>query len=230
METIPKSGLYLANIIALRTMTVLEDVLGESGLQIILTHANLTELVKQLPPENLGRQFDFADYSAIFLSLEDVYGERGGRGMALRAGKTLFKDVVMHSHQVAWLESEDVHALPEAIRLWLGMLATANVVNSVLDMLVTVHTTEQFIKISVQRCPVCWGRTSEKPDCHLLVGLLEAAAHHYSGNELLRVSEEICMASGGDQCQFVIPLEQDLLGEESDLDDSATPTEGKSAE
>jgi len=57
VETIPKSGLYLANIIALRTMTVLEDVLGESGLQIILTHANLTELVKQLPPENLGRQF-----------------------------------------------------------------------------------------------------------------------------------------------------------------------------
>ena len=94
MDPIPKSGLYYPNKFAHITLKALEDVMGKNGLNAILNLANLSFLIDNYPPDNLERQFDFADYSSIWGALEDLYGPRGGRGLALRAGRATFDDAL----------------------------------------------------------------------------------------------------------------------------------------
>ena len=86
MEPIPKSGYYYPNRFALITLNALEEVMGKNGLNAILNLAHLPHLIDNYPPANLERAFDFADYTAINMALEEMYGPRGGRGLALRAG------------------------------------------------------------------------------------------------------------------------------------------------
>jgi hypothetical protein len=87
MEPIPKSGLYYPNKMARLALKALEDVMGKNGLNAILNLANLTTLIDNYPPDNLGREFDFADFSSIYGALEEMYGRvRPGAGDARRAG------------------------------------------------------------------------------------------------------------------------------------------------
>ena len=92
MEPIQKSGYYYPNKFALITINALEDVMGKNGLNAILNLANLGSLIDNLPDDNLNKEFDFAEFSALNLALEEMYGPRGGRGLALRAGRATFSD------------------------------------------------------------------------------------------------------------------------------------------
>jgi len=92
MDPVEKSGYYYANKFALIMLDALEDVLGENGLKAVLNLAHLPNLIDNFPPDNLNKEFDFADVSAINQALEEIYGPRGGRGLALRAGRATFAD------------------------------------------------------------------------------------------------------------------------------------------
>ena len=65
MEPIPKSGLYYPNKIAHIALTAIEDVMGKNGLNAILNLAGLSHLIDNYPPDNLERQFDFAEFLAL---------------------------------------------------------------------------------------------------------------------------------------------------------------------
>src|SRR5262249_22784055 len=80
-----KSGLNYPNKIARIYINAREDVRGKSGLNAILTLAHLNQFIDNYPADNLERQFDFAYFTALNAALEDMYGPRGGRGLALRA-------------------------------------------------------------------------------------------------------------------------------------------------
>ena len=82
MEQIPKSGFFYANKFARITLEAYEEVMGKNGLNAILNLAGLGTLIDNYPPDNLERQFDFADFTAIHIGLEEMYGPRGGRGLA----------------------------------------------------------------------------------------------------------------------------------------------------
>ena len=92
MDPIPQSPYNYANKIALIAIKSLEEVMGKNGLNAILNLAHLPQMIDHYPPDNLDRQFNFADFSAINLALEEMYGPRGGRGLALRAGRAAFAD------------------------------------------------------------------------------------------------------------------------------------------
>ena len=92
MEPIPKSGLFYPNKISRIALLALEDVMGKNGVNAILNLASLPHLIGNYPPTDLNREFDFADFSAINGALEEMYGPRGGRGLALRAGRATFDE------------------------------------------------------------------------------------------------------------------------------------------
>jgi len=85
-----KSGLYYPNKIARIYIAAMEEVMGKNGLNAILNLAGLHQYIDNYPPDNLERQFDFADFTSLNIALEDMYGPRGGRGLALRAGRACF--------------------------------------------------------------------------------------------------------------------------------------------
>ncbi|MDI6814390.1 MAG: hypothetical protein QMD10_12795, partial [Desulfitobacteriaceae bacterium] len=123
MEPIPKSGYYYANKFALITLKALEEVMGKNGVNAILNLAHLPELIDQYPPDNLEREFDFADFSAINWALEEMYGPRGGRGLALRAGRATFADALRNFGALAGVGDLAFKVLPLEIKLRIGLPA-----------------------------------------------------------------------------------------------------------
>src|SRR5258706_12400877 len=94
----------------------MEDVMGKNGLNAILNLAGLQNYIDNYPPDNLERQFDFADFTALNAALEDMYGPRGGRGLALRAGRACFSQGLKNFGPLAGVGALAFKGLPLGAR------------------------------------------------------------------------------------------------------------------
>lgn len=205
MEPIPKSGYYYANKFGLIMIKALEDVMGKNGLNAILNLARLPELIDNYPPGNLAKEFDFADVAAINLALEEMYGPRGGRGLALRAGRATFADSLRNFGALAGAGDLAFKVLPLNAKMRIGLPAMARIFSQVSDQQTTVEERQEEYIYTIHRCPVCWGREqADKPVCFIAVGLLQEGLKWLSGGNEFRVNESKCMATGDDVCEFVI--------------------------
>ena len=205
MDPIPKSGYYYPNKFALITLDAFEQVMGKNGLNAILNLARLPNLIDNFPPDNLERVFDFADYCSLNLALEEMYGPRGGRGLALRAGRALFADALRNFGALAGVGDLAFKVLPLPAKLRIGLPAMAKIFSQVSDQHSTVRDEENEIIYTIHRCPVCWGRSnSDKPVCFIAVGLLQEGLKWVSGGSEFRVNESKCFAMGDEHCEFTI--------------------------
>lgn len=205
MDPIPKSGYALPNRLARITLLVLEEMLGAKGLQALLKTAHLTRLIDNYPPANLERSFDFADYAAINLGLEAMYGARGGRGLALRAGRAVFTEALSNFGALAGTADAAFKILPLNTKLKLALPAMARIFNEISDQSTRVESRPHAFDYVVSPSPTCWGRSDESgPVCYLQVGLLQEALHRISGGHEFRVDEAECMAAGAEACRFVL--------------------------
>lgn len=208
MDPIPKSGFYYPNRFALITLSALEEVMGKNGLNAILNMAHLSELVDNYPPANLEREFDFSHYSMINIALEEMYGPRGGRGLALRAGRATFADALRNFGAMAGVSDMAFKVLPLGQKLKLGIPSMAKIFTTISDQHSTVEDHDTELHYIIHRCPVCWGRTGEDhPVCFISTGLLQESLKWVSGGHEFRVNESECIAMGDDVCRFVIQKE-----------------------
>ncbi len=205
MDPIPKSEYYYANKIVLITMKALEEVMGKNGLNAILNLAHLPHLIDNYPPDNLDREFNFADFSALNLALEEMYGPRGGRGLALRAGRAAFADALRNFGALAGAGDLAFKVLPLQAKMRIGIPAMARIFSQISDQLSTVEEKENEFIYTIHRCPVCWGRHDvDKPVCFIAVGLLQEGLKWVSGGNEFRVNESKCIGMGEEVCEFVI--------------------------
>lgn len=205
MEPIPKSEYYYANKIVLITLEALEDVMGRNGLNAILNLANMPELINNYPPNNLNKEFNFSDFSTLNLALEDMYGPRGGRGLALRAGRSAFADALRDFGALAGASDLAFKVLPLHVKLRIGIPAMARIFSQISDQYTTVNEQENEFIYTIHRCPVCWGRhDADKPVCFIATGLLKEGLKWVSGGKEFRVNESKCCACGDEVCEFVI--------------------------
>lgn len=208
MERIPKSGYYYANKFARIALAAYEEVMGKNGLNAILNLAGLSHLIDNYPPDNLEREFDFADFSSIHIALEEMYGPRGGRGLALRAGRATFNDALRNFGALAGVGDLAFKVLPLQAKLRIGLPAAAKIFSQITDQETTVEETENEFLWKIHRCPVCWGRSgADKPVCYIATGLLQAMLTWVSGGLEFRVNESKCVAVGDELCEFVIQKE-----------------------
>jgi hypothetical protein len=204
MEPIPKSGLYYPNMIARIAIMATGDVMGRNGLSSILNLAGLTNLIDNLPPNNLDRKFDFADFSAIWGALEEMFGPRGGRSLALRAGRATFSQGLRTFGALAGAGDLAFKVLPLHTKLRIGIPAMARIFSSTSDQHSTVAEFPEHFIYTIHRCPCCWGRQTDKPACFVATGLLQSGLNWVSGGREFRVSQTIAKSSGGENCQFII--------------------------
>jgi predicted hydrocarbon binding protein len=59
-----------------------------------------------------------------------------------------------------------------------------------------VEEDETHWKWIIERCPMCHGKSSNEPVCHLAVGVLNAASNWATGGESLRIKAMQCIAQG----------------------------------
>ncbi len=204
MEPIPKAGLYYPNKIARLALMALEDVMGKNGLNAILNLAGLGHLIDNLPANNLERAFDFADFSALNGALEEMYGPRGGRGLAQRAGRAVFMEGLRNFGALAGAGDLAFKILPLSTKLRLGIPAMAKIFSTTSDQLSTVEEKADHFIYTIHRCPVCYGRHTDKPCCHIATGLLQEGLKWVSGGREFRVVETQCIATGEKTCDFQI--------------------------
>jgi predicted hydrocarbon binding protein len=207
VDRIPKSGFYYPNRIARIYLQAMEEVMGKNGLNAILNMANLQNLVDNYPPENLDRAFDFADYSALNGALEEMYGPRGGRGLALRAGRASFAQGLRNFGALAGAGDLAFKVLPLPAKLKIGIPAMAKVFSTMSDQKSTVQETATEFIYTMKPCPVCYGRKSDKPMCHAGAGLLQEGLKWLSGGQEFKVYETKCLGCGDDGCVLVVQKE-----------------------
>ena len=205
MDPIPQSEYNYANKIALITIKALEEVMGKNGLNAVLNLAHLPHLIDSYPPDNLNREFNFADFSALNFGLEEMYGPRGGRGLALRAGRAAFADALRNFGALAGAGDLAFKVLPLQAKLRIGIPAMARIFSQISDQYTTVEEQENEFVYTIHRCPVCWGRqNADKPVCFIAVGLLQEGLKWVSGGSEFRVNESKCIAVGDEVCEFII--------------------------
>ena len=205
MEPIEKSGYYYANKFALIILDALSDIMGENGLKAVLNLAHLPELIDNYPPDNLQKEFDFADVSAINQALEEMYGPRGGRGLALRVGRSTFADALKNFGALAGAGDMAFKILPLHTKMRIGIPAMARIFSQLSDQYSTSKEVDDTFVYTIHRCPVCWGRRElDKPVCYIAVGLLQEGLKWLSGGKDFRVNESKCIAMGDAVCEFVI--------------------------
>ena len=73
-----KSGYYYPNKFARLAIEAMGEIMGRNGLNAILNLAGLQQYVDNYPPDNLEKGFDFVEFTALNVALEDMYGPRGG--------------------------------------------------------------------------------------------------------------------------------------------------------
>ena len=211
MNPIQKSGLYYPNKFGLITFKSFEDVMGKNGLNAILNLAGLNHYIENYPPDNLEKGFDFTELSAIGVALEEMYGPRGGRGLALRAGRATFADALKYFGALAGAGDLAFKVLPLQAKMRIGLPAMAKIFSQVSDQLSTVEEKDNEFIYTIHKCPCCWGRSGvDKPVCFIAVGLLQESLKWVSGGNEFRVNESKCVALNDPVCEFVI--QKDPIG------------------
>lgn len=172
------SGLYYPNRIARLMLVASADVMGLSGFNSILSMAGLQSYIDHLPPDNLARQFDFAYVAAISQTLEEVYGTRGGRSIALRIGRAMVQGGLHHFGMLAGLAADEFQQLPLFKRAEIGLQALAAVFTRFSDQTSQVAEEDQHFVFSAEPSPMAWGRNVDQPVSHMLAGIIQEALHY----------------------------------------------------
>jgi hypothetical protein len=202
-----KSGFYYPNKFARITIEALEEVMGKNGLNAILHLADLSELINNYPPDNLEKEFDFAYFTALCTALEEMYGPRGGRGLALRAGRATFADALRGFGALAGVGDLAFKVLPLAAKLKIGLPAMANIFTQFSDQISNVHEEGDKYIYTLERCPMCWNRKADRPVCYVGQGLLQEGLRWVSGGHEFKVDMSTCIAKGDEMGRYVIHKE-----------------------
>lgn len=198
------SGLYYPNRIARAFFAAMDDVMGQNGLSQLLNLAELEAYKTNLPPDNLERQFDFAEIAALNIALENMYGSRGGRGMALRIGQSAFARGLKSFGALRAVSAPAFRALSLDKRVDYGLRGLAAILSNFSDQTSSIGNEGNALMFLSETTPFSWGRTSDKPVCHMMVGLLLECLRWSSNGYEFYVREVQCRATGHDHCVFRI--------------------------
>ncbi|HRQ22615.1 MAG TPA: 4-vinyl reductase [Anaerolineales bacterium] len=182
----------------------MEEVVGRGGVDAILRLAALEEFIGDRPPASAVKTFPFEAVSLIQATLEQAYGPRGGRGLALRTGRACFKYGLKEYGSMLGLTEMAFRLLPLPTKLRVGAKSFAELFNKHTDQQVRVEETRDRFYWHIVRCSLCWGRRTDEPCCHLAAGLLQEALYWVSGGKVFNGEETACMAAGASTCTITI--------------------------
>lgn len=195
---------YYPNKMGRIILLAMEEVMGRNGVNAILNLAKLKNLVNNYPPNNFDRQFRFEEVGALQQALEATYGPRGSRGLALRAGRACFKYGLREFGPVLGIADLAFRLLPLNMKIKVGFEVFAETFNRYSDQIVRLGEERERFHWIISRCPVCWGRHTDEPCCHLAVGILQEGLYWVSGGKSFYVEEIACIAQGDQECVIVI--------------------------
>jgi predicted hydrocarbon binding protein len=92
--------------------------------------------------------------------------------------------------------------IPLGTKVKVGLRAMAESFTQFSDQHSEVEDKSDHFVYTIHRCPVCWGRTSDRPICYGAIGVLQEGLRWMSGGKDFRVEEFECHAQGDPCCRF----------------------------
>jgi predicted hydrocarbon binding protein len=181
-----------------------QEIIGKAGVNAIFNLAHLTDIIPPNDLKSFKHNFSFADLSAIQLALEELYGPRGGRGVALRSGRVFFKYFLRSFGDQMEMTSLDYRLLPTHLRVKNGLQAMAQALSDLCSLEIVVWEDEEAWFWQADHCPWCWNRRHEECMCHFNVGMLQEYVSWSGGGKVYHVLETECIARGGSTCTIRI--------------------------
>jgi hypothetical protein len=197
-----QSGFFYPNHIVRTYLESLRDILGGNGLRVLLKRAGLVEWIEAPPPADLEKAVDFARFSSLCAIMDEFYGLQGGHGVARRASWASYGVLREALADIPEVSGWDKVDLPLEKKIKGALVGTARILSGVSDQLTTVEEDDQSFFFTVHHCPVCWGRESEEPLCHPILGALEEATRWASNGLKFAIEEIECKAMGQETCKF----------------------------
>jgi hypothetical protein len=195
---------FLPNKMGRIVLLAVEEVMGRNGVNAVLNLARLQHRIGNYPPNNFAKEFAFDELGQLLQALDEMYGPRGGRGLARRAGHSCFKFGIKDFGPMLAIADLTFRVIPLGMKLRVGFEVMAQTFNKFTDHLVRLGEDEQYFHWIIERCGACWGRESETPCCHLAVGILEEGLYWVSGGRNFYVEEVSCIAAGDQTCTILI--------------------------
>jgi len=199
-----KNGYYYPNKMGRIVLLSLEEIIGPNAVKAILIHAGLPRYVRKYPSNNFKKQFKFEELSQILVALEQIFGPRGGRGVAIRSGRVCFKYGLREFGPMLGFTDLAFRLSPLETKLQAGAGIFADIFNQFSDQRVRVESGAEHILWHIDRCPVCWKRHADSPVCHLAVGIIQESLYWVSGGKVFDVEEVSCIAKGDPTCSIRI--------------------------
>lgn len=181
------------------------EIIGQAGANATFHLAGLTHLlssdliethlIKPLMPEQFG---------ALRHAVDQLYGLRGGRGAALRAGRAAFRYLLRDIGDNLGLSGMDFRLLPTRKRMNVGQQRIASFLTEEFNNTILLQEDENSWLWEVQFCQECLGQQRPETECTFIVGLLQEYFSWASGGKYFMVSEVACIACGASACTFRI--------------------------
>ena len=149
-------------------------------------------------------RIDHNNVAAITRGLEKMYGPRGGRGVALRAGRAGFKYLLRQFGTSLGIIDLNYRMMPVPLRIKTGLHAMADLMGRIGDEQVIIGELDTVWTWTAERCPHCWQRTATEPVCQFPVGMLQEFLAWASSGRVYGIREVECLAAGGATCMIQI--------------------------
>ncbi len=194
---------HIVNGLVRQVLLATRDVLGENGLHEVLRVASLERFCDQIPPDDLLPGIQVAEFARFNQAVEEFYG-RAGKGILQRIGRACFHYEVREQAVILAIAGVALKVLPQKQRIKFILTSLVSALKKTNPGL-EVWAGEMDGKLVYidQTCAICYGRTSERPICHLHVGSIREAVKWASG-KAYAVVETHCVAKGDPDCRFEI--------------------------
>lgn len=173
-----------------------EEIIGDKGVAALLNLAGLPQYIGNYPPDNMKKEFSFEDMGKLQQAFWDMSGARGARVFATRAGEKSFNDGLRSFGSVAKAAQVAMKIGSLEKRMSVGLAFFARFFNTVSDQVVSVDENENEWHWNIERCPMCTGRKTDSPVCHLAVGVLQGAFTWGSDGQRFRMTPVKCQGMG----------------------------------
>ncbi len=195
---------FLPNKMGRILLMALEEVIGNAGVNAVLNQARLSDRIENYPPATPDRSVNYSEVSAIQLALEQIYGPRGGRGVALRSGRVCFRYGLREFSSQPVSNHAEIRLAPMDTKIKKGAQVLSDFFRSYAGLEIGIESSADQWLWKIKRCPICWERQTDSPACHLMVGIIQEGLYWISGGKFFDVEETSCIARNDPDCTFRI--------------------------
>ena len=189
-----------------RRLAGIVEIMGSSGMNLVLRQSGLERFAESLPPEDDRPAILRTEYAALYKAIEDYLGS-GARSSLMRIGRAAYRKSQPPDKAQRGVLGR-VLAGRRAERTRLDALRLAGEWLAGKDELARVASEGNRAVLVTTATEATSGRKTETPSCWLTLGAIREALRLGTGHEH-EVVEAECQASGAPACRFDVgpPLE-----------------------